>query len=175
MVHDVERYSVRFIGKGGAAVLQDDHAKVRVGGMPDGGLDDEFGGDTHHDYGVDIAASEHALERSSEKRVHARLADDGFIADRFDLIGDLEQLGHVDAGGGQHRDADLLEKFIARRKKRRLIIDHDMDDQDAGLARRIEHRLGRRADAALAIHGAASHGGFLDVHGKHGGPGAVEI
>ena len=47
MVDNMKRHSMGFVRKRRTAILQDNHAKVGVGRMSRGGLDDKFGGHAH--------------------------------------------------------------------------------------------------------------------------------
>ena len=175
MVHHMQRGLVGFVGERSAAILQHDNAKIGIGRVSCRRLDHELGRHPRQHHRVDVAAVQHAFERRAEERVHAGLAHHRLIAGRLDLIDDFQKLGDIHAGGGHGRDSDLLDELVPWGKESGLIVNGNMDDENAGFPRGFLDRFDRRRHIALPEHAAASCGALLNIHAQHRGPGGIEV
>ena len=133
---------------GPAAVGQHDAAIAAVVGLAHGGVDADFGGDAGDDQIVDAAILQREIEIGGVERALAGLVDHRLAVDRIKLGDD------VVAGLAAHQDAahrtgvaDALARRAALDLGRRRVGQigpvalAGMDDQQAGRARRVEHRL----------------------------------
>src|SRR5258708_5689065 len=150
----LERALARVLVAGTAGVGDDDREESEVGGVPDRGLDADFGGDADDRHRVHSAVPEGEFERRADEGRHAELVEDRLAWARLELGNDGEgrrvaeepglDLGWIVGPLPGHRHA-VLEGAHELLRQRHVAGEEDADPRAAGGREHLRHGRDDRA------------------------------